>query len=330
MLIILEGPSGTGKTEISERITEEINARYPDDTVEVWRPGPPSCHALDAYVVPLLGYRPTPPAYLGPDRVARRTPGHHVICEGWHWGELVAAVTHGRASTVNNAVFEYIEMFLASRGAYLVNLVRDAEGIADDLKTRGDAEPDFVTVSREITAYSSLAYLTRLDVREAHVEEDGMASAIVAGAHMEEVKAHSLTPFTTYVGPPQPDVLLIGNTRGPGIRDPRTPAFLPYPSTCGDTLMNALVRIPRTSDSLPIALVNGCDVDDLDAVIRETSPRHVVTLGNEAFRCADITGCPSLKHVSTGAHLPHPASLASRYGDPLDLYVRLLSDVIPV
>src|ERR1044072_5037413 len=97
LLIILEGPLGVGKSDLAERVSAEILRRYPSDTVEIRRPGIPRLHPLDEYVVTLLDYRPH--------------RNRHIICDGWHWAEVVYSTVFGRPSKLHTSVFQYIEMF---------------------------------------------------------------------------------------------------------------------------------------------------------------------------------------------------------------------------
>lgn len=302
MLIILEGASGVGKSSVAEQLTDTIRSRWPRDTVEVWRPGVPYGHPLDTYVTPLLGYRPQAPR---PDADGSLSPAHHIICEGWHWAEAVYSQLFGRHTHLNTALLRYVELFLASRGAHLVHLIRDATDITQDMRSR---ESDYLSetdVSRMITGYMAVARLSALPAQECHVEDTHLVDSILAAARGHEVRASVLNPLTTYIGMPQVHTLVLGNTRGHGVRDARTPCFMPYPSTCGEFLMRGLAGLPHVRQIGTVGLANACDTDALSEILRIVSPRRILTLGDAARHALNIL-VPDVARCDAHVTVSHP------------------------
>lgn len=303
MLIILDGPLGVGKSALAEDISAEILRRYPDHTVEIRRPGLPMVHPLDAYLLPLLTYRPGSP---------RQPTSHHIVCDGWHWGEAVYSEVFGRPSNLTTPVFHYIELFLASRGAHVVSLVKDAVDLTDLASVRGYGSPasSEIAVMRTITGFMGISTLSTLGPEEMHVETEDLASAIVSKARAKETIATPLTSLATYVGPSTVDTLVLGNVRGPGIRHELAPAFMPYPSTCGEYLMEALATselgTPRPL-SPGTGIANAWDVDSLEEIVHTVMPTRIVALGKRAFHAA-------LKHHPRVCEVGHPRRMRTLWG----------------
>jgi len=296
MLIVLEGPLGVGKSSLAEEISTEILRRYPGDTVEIRRPGIPRLHPLDEYVMPLLDYRPQ-----------RK---HHIVCDGWHWAEVVYSTVFGRASTMYTSVFHYIEMFLASRGAHIVSLVADAVDLADQARARGYGDPmPEIAIQRTITGYMGVLHLSALPSQEMHVESENLAASIVSTAHSREMAATPLSNLATYVGPPTVDTLVLGNVRGPGKRHELAPAFMPYPFTCGEFLMEALCyREPGTTPrTMIVGLANARDVDSLEEIKSTVWPTRIVALGERAYGAARDVFLPV-------CNVGHPVSTRKFFG----------------
>jgi hypothetical protein len=271
MLIILEGVPAVGKSVVADRLSTRLRSEFPADTVEVWRNGAPREHPLDEYVTTLLGYRP---------RALRRdasgepaTPhGRHIICEGWHWAEAVHSAFHGRPTYLDTALLRYIEMFLCSRGALLVHLM------GDELTSREHG--DEIDMMRMRSGYQAMAQMSGMPVSTHHVEEAYLVDTILSDARNAEVKASVLNGLTTYVGASHSHTLLLGNARGRGIRDPRVPCFMPYPSTCGQYLMRALAGDAHTSHPGAMGMANALDVDDVGTIVSTVMPKRIITTGN--------------------------------------------------
>lgn len=273
MLLIVEGGDGVGKSTLVADVAEVLRTAYPDDTVELWRKGPPKSHPVDEYVIPLLTYRPG--------------RGHHIVCDRWHIGELVYPKIFGRQTAMTPGVLMYVELFLKSRGAYLAYLQRDHVDVIDTLTTRGD---DLVVNDQAIPillAFQRAYRSSTLPKSVSHVAQPNLAEWLVAEAARAELKAKSLNDFTTYVGPADPKLLLLGDVRGPRSVDPLDPAFAPYPATSGAYLMRALTAThwhPNTS----VGIANACDVDSVADMLSVLRPNQVVTLGANSYRSTTL------------------------------------------
>lgn len=129
--------------------------------------------------------------------------------------------------------------------------------------------------------------------------------ALLTDAAAHEAQVWSLGRFRTYVGGPRPDLLLLGDVRGPKNGDPYAPAFVPYPSTSGHFLLKSIeaatTREPRIVSPRwrKLGIANACDVDSPGDLWQTLGQPRVVTLGTNAHRMLDGLGIP---HVAA----PHP------------------------
>ena len=305
MLMLLEGTDGVGKSTLAQRITEWLREHRPNDSVELWHRGVPSQHPVDEYVVPLLGYRPG--------------RGHHIICDRWHWGELVYPRVKNRESLMDDAQFWYAEQFLRSRGALGVHLWRDVVELQDVFRERSEfvlTETELMTTRNLFTHVRGAALISSVEVRP---DESDVVEFLVAEAVRAENQARILNDFVTYIGPPEVDALLVGDVRGLSSRHPLGTAFMPYPSTSGAYLSRALLARLHHLDGARLGIVNGCDVDALAKVMSVVQPISVVALGNNAHRaCAGLLGSypnGAVPHPQYVRRFHHPHHAA--YGDAI-------------
>lgn len=90
-------------------------------------------------------------------------------------------------------------------------------------------------------------------------------------------------PDHDYVGPLNPQALLVGDT--PGLAAPSYGAFTPWPNGCGMHLLNALVDVQVNVGRIGFVNSAATNLDDLYTVLGR-SPR-VVALGRTAARRLD-------------------------------------------
>lgn len=151
MLIIVEGPDGSGKTTLVKELTQHIvrttNARVMGLHA---RPPKPGSDSFKEYVQPLLGYRTSDP--------------FHVICDRWHLGECVYPKVLGRDTDMTRDVFNSVEGFLESRGAIIVYPDASVHLLKKRLIERGD---DLITpemIPQIYTGYKHVMLQSRLPV----------------------------------------------------------------------------------------------------------------------------------------------------------------------
>lgn len=306
MLIIVEGPDCAGKSTLVKQLHAYIEANY-GGFIDVLHQGPLKGHPLDAYVTPLIDYRPG--------------QNYHIICDRWHWGERIYPEIFNRPSKMTVGVWRYVEMFLRSRGALAVYPHHNVQVLLERLKTRGD---DLVTAEMlpQITyGFQHVSYATYLPVFRISDRftrgcdwPSEMVKSVVENAIQRERTAEPLAHLTTYVGPPSPDYLLVGDVRNKTFPGDTRPAFMPYPATSGVFLMDALSSVGAQRPAT-LGIMNACDVDDMMVALEVFTkiPGATGTCGSPKYRNppALVTlGRRAEKAMSDGiwrhGQVPHP------------------------
>jgi hypothetical protein len=297
MLVIFEGCDGTGKSTLAAEVADLIQRRHRGDEVEVRHCGPlpTGVHPLDAYERPLYDYRPG--------------TGRHVIYDR-HWlGEWIYPQVLGRPSVANSQTHLHIQMFLRSRGAVLVHTDPPVHEVERNLVARGDDLLTQLQVNRVMADYRLL--VRNVGLPKVVLSTYGVLDAaekIVGMAETHERLTKRLNPFVTYIGPPTPEYLLLGDVRHPlskvdlselstGATESYGPAFGPYPGTSGEYLFDTVVRANYTES---IGVANACDVDDIIRLRDVLGHPRTVALGARAHKAL---------RASTGvsfAAAPHP------------------------
>jgi thymidylate kinase len=296
VLIILEGPDGSGKTTLANdvsRVLERSSAH-----VTTLRAGPPvKPNPLDEYEVPLAGYRPG---------------DTHVICDRWHLGEAVYPAILGRTSKWDVAVERHIYLFLKSRGACVVLLKSDVLELTTRIMARGDDLIDVNQLDAIIKGYDELNRAHFF-----HVYTDAVLATpliILSAARRMHLAASRLRNFITYVGSTHPNTLLLGDVRADRalLKYPSLPAFMPYPSTSGHFLLKHLDVIKHN-----VGLANACDADDPVQLWKILRMPPIVTLGRRAHDRLEKLG------VQHGA-VPHPQFVRRFHHNHGDAYADII------
>lgn len=285
MLIILEGPDGSGKSSLAARIVTALSVKYPDDSVELLHRGPPSAHPLDEYVTPLLDYRPG--------------AGRHIVCDRWHLGEIVYPAILERKTVYTLPLRRYVESFLQARGALTHVMETDADTCVSRVRERGD---DLVGVN-QVRAAHDMFVNAALASPTAEVLSHETPDCIIANARRLEGGAYHLNSFITPIGAPTPmTALVFGDERACGggawcdhkrNHSELGTAFMPYPATSGHYLLGAW-------HSARALYANACDVDDPVALWKAVGePPRVLALGYRAHVKLDEAGI-------THGTVPHP------------------------
>lgn len=251
---------------------------------EVRHCGPLKAHPLNEYELPLADYRPG--------------NGQTIIYDRHYLGELIYGPIYRNTSALDDASTLHVELFLKSRGAVMVSLLHDKVTIAQRLNDRGETFLQPEHVDRVIGSYRFMRHVVSLtSVNHDGDVTDGLIDDVLAAAEFEEAMCAELSWFRTYVGSPVPEILLLGETRGPTspLATGRHPsAFTPFSGSSGHYLLSALAQ---TRHALGIA--NALE-DDVHALWQVLGCPKVVALGKAAqVECARA-GVP---HGS----VPHPS-----------------------
>lgn len=278
MLIILEGPDGSGKSTLARDIANVLERE--GARVDVLHAGPlhHKVHPIDAYETPLANYRPG---------------ARHVVCDRWHLGEAVYPEIFDRPTKWNEAVAQHVHLFLQSRGALVILLQPDLTELKTRVKIRGDQLISLDQLEDISRRYEMLParYVTRVYDRKTPLPRD-----IVNRAQLLHDEALPLNEFETYIGPPRPRVLLLGDERAPQarVKHPNLPAFAPFGATSGHWLLSHI----RPASSAT-GMANACDVDNPYEMWCELGYPRIVALGRRAQKRLQDLGVPH-------GVVPHP------------------------
>jgi hypothetical protein len=297
MLVILEGPDGAGKTSLAGALEQLLVRDDPTCRVTRVKAGSPTRHPLDEYLRPVEPYRPG--------------INSHWILDRWHWGEYVYPRVRNRASQLDPPAWWAIEAYLRRLGAVVVLCAQYPDRYRQVYRDRGESEEQADELPLVDKLYRQVLGLTQLPVVHFNWESgvNGDVFRVVDAARAAEFDAARLDFARTYLGPPNPEMLLLGDVRHGLGDDPHPelnldPAFVPFRGTSGHYLLSALLaetsREFRRDARLGIA--NACDVDDPYQLWNVLGRPTVVTLGRNAERrWRDLR-----KSDGTRSTVPHP------------------------
>jgi thymidylate kinase len=336
VLIVLEGPDRAGKSTLVRDLLTTVGRQLGSDVARgatLLHRGPPQRHPLDEYEADLWSYRPG--------------TGQHVICDRWHLGEVVYPAALHRRTAFTPASMLHVELLLLARGALPIHVTNTVDVLRRRLLAEASAKPwqhetlDDVTQRFGRAAYDSwLSWITIVpDHQDQQQLKDRVVEQAVALACQAEQRAAPLTKFVSYVGPTNPDVLILGDVRGPRNQNPNAPAFVPYGGTSGTYLLEALIGAvgDGTSNDDPddvetsfatlrdlrhVGIANACDRDDVMALWCTLGEPRVVALGRHAAQQLARLKLPATV-------LPHPQYVRRFWHHRLGEYGRQILGMQP-
>jgi len=235
MLIILEGADLAGKTYLAQEIAQRIGT-----TPVMLHRGPPREHVLLEYEREIEGYH----------------PGHNmnVVCDRWYLGELVYGPLLRDSIRMDEPMRRHISMLLASRGALHVILDPPTRVLKERYLRQGDKLVSLELLTGVKARYQQL--FRELIFQERTLIGDGNPDTVIRLAQLEEREADNIrTVLSTYVGPPRPRFLLLGDRINNPKNARHTTAFVPYASTSGHFLLSAIDMFTWQH----LGIVNACE-----------------------------------------------------------------------
>jgi len=168
VLLLLDGPDLTGKTDLARRLHEDLGFEV------VVRRGPPEVSSWDDYGAPpeLGGYAPG--------------CGRHIVCDRWHFSEAVWPVFFERETDMDGSLFRAIEDRLLGLGAVAVYARRSQRAL--ELALEGSGEPvEPERVGEVLRLYDEVMTRSALPVVEYNFDEsDSYHPLVFAAARAEE------------------------------------------------------------------------------------------------------------------------------------------------
>jgi hypothetical protein len=299
MLIILEGPDGSGKTHLARDLAELIGRALPNDNVTISHSGPPADHPLDEYERSLTWYRPG--------------EGNHLILDRWHWGEYVYPAVTNRETRFNLVQEWHVENYLRRLGAIVVQTTQYADQYQRVYTERNELHDAAILPAVELH-YREIRRRTHLPVVDWNWMSPiwGDLHRVIEEAERQEKLHVELNPFVTYVGPRRCDFLLFGDVRH-RIRDgydpdnvkSLDPAFVPFGDTSGDFLIGAFLN-GGSGAGFNVGLANACDVDDPYKLWLAVGQPRVVALGRNAMRRLGTIQRVGFNPNHSWGAVPHP------------------------
>lgn len=292
MLIILEGPDGSGKTHLAERLMSRIAAAQPGapepEYIHKRRPDAPTF--LAEYLQPIADYLPR--------------SGRTLVLDRWHIGELVYPEMTNRKTLATHIEFAYLEMFLRSRGALVIHVDTPVPQLLQSIDERPDREPLEERVLEQHSEFSRAIRSTKLrSVTYNRVEDTDSMTAIdmlIAHAGAAELDTPRLDLNPTYVGPSRPSVVLIGDRRNVRKNSFEYPtAFVPESATSGRFILEALPK--QWTRYGMFGMLNANEGHRVDIFGGEDVPVRFVVLGREAEKTVRDNGELDLFGI-----VPHP------------------------
>ena len=270
MLIIVEGCDGVGKSTFVRSLVDTIS-----EPVDVLHRGVPKRHPLQEYERDIEVYR--------------SGEGRHIICDRWHWGELIYGPMFRGESKLGLAGWYHIELFLKARGALTVHLTHDADTALGRVMARGDdyVPADKRTISRLLQEYAGRSFSTLTETRTVTDPGDTEVLSAVLQAQLLEEETTRLSKYKSLIGAPTPSYLILGEKKGSLHLGDHDAAFVPYSSTSGRFLLEALPREILEDCAIANALE-----EDVAKLWSDLERPAVIALGYKARRACQEAAIP--------------------------------------
>lgn len=301
--IVLEGVDGAGKSTLADAIVQELQERFPEDSVGVFHSSQLQRDPFDEYALAHESYRPN--------------SGMHVVCDRLHWGEMIYGPLYRGESKLSTAGFRWVELYLRARGATVWHVTAPLRTIQKRLVTRGEDYLETHHVEHVWDQFGHVAkhsMLTGGTIDTYKFKPDEAAMLIVNEAmYQEEQAAYHFRP--EYVGRSMPAALLVGDKQGTGDPGVTLAPFMPRGTSSGKFLLEALPE--EFWDKVGLVNANETKLHDVwDALFNPP----VIALGLNASEALDDAG------IDHGV-VPHPQKIRRFHNRLKDSYGYLIREV---
>ena len=316
MFIVVEGTDASGKTSLISAVENEVKKRYPDRRITMSHKGRPLEEerrwVLKEYVTSCENIN---------------FSSETIISDRWHWGEITyAPLKRAHTNTdgyglLGRTGWRWTELFMLSRGVSEFWLYQPLDVIKSRLGSRGD---DFVAVNElstileqyelAATLSPSLTEILRPEA-DSLTEVDRLAEYVVDVAEKNLHKIRNIQRYKSYIGSPDPEVLLIGDRRNILERhgeETKLP-FMPVDGNSGEFLLSALPNDLWKK----VGIVNANDVEfNLSDLWMDLGKPRIVVLGRLAEKSIMRTDIGPI-HYDV---LPHPQYVRRFHHKDKELY----------
>lgn len=295
--IIFEGCDGVGKTHIVNELAWHVQKTREQMPLVLHR-GPPHVHPLVEYELAL-------------EVLYDAEPNRVVICDRWHWGELVYGPLYRNGSLLDRPGKLHIDMWLAARGGAVFEVIATEDEILKRLRGKGESYLREEHISHVVKRYHDIRMWPSPVTRKT--------------IHSGDILQVLATPFTdirphpSYVGPPKPTGLLVADRRHKLNESTHRATLVPYSATSGRFILEALPTYLYES----VGLINSDprEVPDLREEWKRLGEPRCIALGAHASRFLNDVGI-------THGVVPHPQYVRRFHHAKALEYGELISRVI--
>jgi len=294
MLIILEGVDGAGKSTLAGAISELIQEAHPEDTVEYIHASQIKGTVYEEYVERLDNYTPS--------------DGRHIIIDRWHVGERIYGPLYRNSSGYDSSrgSYEWIELFLASKGARLWNVTQPLEVLQERLAARGEdyleeRHVDFVREQFTLLTKESLIFANEVSPNEESLAI--IAPHIILDAEYAEFRAASILSHgvKSYVGRTfdDPQTILVVDNKAKNAR------FHPTQSDEAEVFLDVL----RPEFIQSLAIVSSVSQSALEELLTRLSMSGVLTYSETVSARLNSYGINHIKIDAPSTDRMYPTSV---------------------
>lgn len=243
MFIIIEGCTLTGKSTLRDEIVKQL--LVDGRTIDQPHHGQPAeltrAWVLQQYAAQF-------------ETRCVTTDEDTIIADRWHYGERTYAPIY-RASTnkdgyglLGKAGWRWIEMFLQSRGAYVIAATAAISTLEQRLSERGDDHVTSVQALQRVRLaytdvwHSGIGYYDSSYLTELGEPTDAVAARFIRNAEGKSARAATLRDFPEYIGVTRPRALLVideRNTKASMAVSTLLP-YAPLENSSGEYMLDAL------------------------------------------------------------------------------------------
>lgn len=299
MFLIVEGPDGAGKSTLVDNlaIAHYASTGRRAHILKAAPPDPPTRDPFEEYEQQLEEYR---------------TAEQLVICDRWHWGELIYGPLLRGGSRLDKAGWRHVEMFLQALGAVTIYTSTPLEVMERRLGARGDDLIEIEHLAHLDDRYKWVIHRSALPVI---ATAGGTRAPQLLDAARSLGRTRRSKFIDTYIGNPSPRLLLFGERRGGPTPHADAAAFVPRRQSSGWALLNHLPEDTWRETGICNALE--CQPKSVWAGLGEPP---TIALGNVAHSALVSAGVP---HTT----VPHPQYVRRFHYGKLAKYGQLIADV---